>query len=137
HPAAPGHPIVAEFMNENRRPEEQNNGSGHIKHVENGHHRKLNPAYQRKLPANVDLQPQIVEKSILRLLGLTAGLFFSPRGARDALAPFPKRVTFRFPVTEKDSQTKPLRVGLISLGCAKNLVDAEIMLGSLVKSGIE
>jgi ribosomal protein S12 methylthiotransferase len=40
-------------------------------------------------------------------------------------------------VTEKDSQTKPLRVGLISLGCAKNLVDAEIMLGSLVKSGIE
>src|SRR3569832_2689782 len=32
---------------------------------------------------------------------------------------------------------KPVRVGLISLGCAKNLVDAEIMLGSLVKSGVE
>jgi ribosomal protein S12 methylthiotransferase len=32
---------------------------------------------------------------------------------------------------------KPVRVGLISLGCAKNLVDAEIMLGSLVKQGIE
>lgn len=31
----------------------------------------------------------------------------------------------------------PIRVGLISLGCAKNLVDAEIMLGSLLKSGIE
>jgi ribosomal protein S12 methylthiotransferase len=31
----------------------------------------------------------------------------------------------------------PLRVGLISLGCAKNLVDAEIMLGSLLKSGVE
>src|SRR5437667_1109047 len=31
----------------------------------------------------------------------------------------------------------PLRVGLISLGCAKNLVDAEIMLGSLLKSGME
>ncbi len=30
-----------------------------------------------------------------------------------------------------------LRVGLISLGCAKNLVDAEIMLGSLLKSGVE
>lgn len=30
-----------------------------------------------------------------------------------------------------------LRVGLISLGCAKNLVDAEIMLGSLMKDGIE
>ncbi len=32
---------------------------------------------------------------------------------------------------------RPLRVGLISLGCAKNLVDAEIMLGSLMKSGVE
>jgi len=32
---------------------------------------------------------------------------------------------------------RPVRVGLISLGCAKNLVDAEIMLGSLLKSGIE
>jgi ribosomal protein S12 methylthiotransferase len=29
----------------------------------------------------------------------------------------------------------PVSVGLISLGCAKNLVDAEIMLGSLIKSG--
>ncbi len=32
---------------------------------------------------------------------------------------------------------RPLRVGLISLGCAKNLVDAEIMLGSLLKDGVE
>src|SRR5512138_258015 len=32
---------------------------------------------------------------------------------------------------------RPLRVGVISLGCAKNLVDAEIMLGSLLKSGLE
>jgi ribosomal protein S12 methylthiotransferase len=39
------------------------------------------------------------------------------------------------PVTENDK--KPVRVGLISLGCAKNLVDAEIMLGSLMKSGVE
>ena len=31
----------------------------------------------------------------------------------------------------------PRRVGLISLGCAKNLVDAEIMLGSLLKAGVE
>ncbi len=30
-----------------------------------------------------------------------------------------------------------IKVGLISLGCAKNLVDAEIMLGSLAKSGME
>lgn len=31
----------------------------------------------------------------------------------------------------------PLRVGLISLGCAKNLVDAEIMLGTLLKGGMQ
>ena len=30
-----------------------------------------------------------------------------------------------------------MRVGLISLGCAKNLVDAEIMLGSLLQDGVE
>jgi ribosomal protein S12 methylthiotransferase len=40
-------------------------------------------------------------------------------------------------VTKKNSSGRPLRVGLISLGCAKNLVDAEIMLGSLMKSGVE
>jgi ribosomal protein S12 methylthiotransferase len=32
---------------------------------------------------------------------------------------------------------RPLRVGLISLGCAKNLVDAEIMLGTLLRDGVE
>ena len=40
-------------------------------------------------------------------------------------------------MTKKNSSSKPLRVGLISLGCAKNLVDAEIMLGSLLKGGVE
>ncbi|HEX3856042.1 MAG TPA: 30S ribosomal protein S12 methylthiotransferase RimO [Verrucomicrobiae bacterium] len=40
-------------------------------------------------------------------------------------------------MTKKNSSGCPLRVGLISLGCAKNLVDAEIMLGSLMKSGVE
>ena len=39
-------------------------------------------------------------------------------------------------MTEKHFSERPLRVGLISLGCAKNLVDAEIMLGSLLKNGI-
>src|SRR2546425_5366290 len=34
-------------------------------------------------------------------------------------------------------EENPLRVGLISLGCAKNLVDAEIMLGTLLKDGVE
>ena len=35
------------------------------------------------------------------------------------------------------ARRRPVRVGLISLGCAKNLVDAEIMLGSLLKHGVE
>ncbi|HEY1663845.1 MAG TPA: 30S ribosomal protein S12 methylthiotransferase RimO [Verrucomicrobiae bacterium] len=39
--------------------------------------------------------------------------------------------------TTKAKPRNPVRVGLISLGCAKNLVDAEIMLGSLLKSGVE
>src|SRR4029078_10596978 len=38
---------------------------------------------------------------------------------------------------KENSSERPLRVGLISLGCAKNLVDAEIMLGSLLKDGVE
>ena len=40
-------------------------------------------------------------------------------------------------MTKKPTSKTPRRVGLISLGCAKNLVDAEIMLGSLLKSGVE
>ena len=40
-------------------------------------------------------------------------------------------------MTKENSNDRPLRVGLISLGCAKNLVDAEIMLGALLKDGIE
>jgi ribosomal protein S12 methylthiotransferase len=37
---------------------------------------------------------------------------------------------------DKSSQ-RPLRVGMISLGCAKNLVDGEIMLGALLQKGIQ
>src|SRR6266705_6419021 len=37
----------------------------------------------------------------------------------------------------QQSMDRPLRVGLISLGCAKNLVDGEIMLGTLLKDGVE
>ncbi len=37
----------------------------------------------------------------------------------------------------KPAPARPVRVGMISLGCAKNLVDAEIMLGSLLKAGAE
>jgi len=38
---------------------------------------------------------------------------------------------------ELKNAKRPIRVGLISLGCAKNLVDAEIMLGSLLGAGME
>src|SRR4051812_46615901 len=38
---------------------------------------------------------------------------------------------------EQKTLNRPVRVGLISLGCAKNLVDSEIMLGSLLQSGME
>ena len=38
---------------------------------------------------------------------------------------------------KQNTTERPLRVGLISLGCAKNLVDAEIMLGTLLKGGVE
>ncbi len=41
------------------------------------------------------------------------------------------------PKAARPKAPAPRRVGLISLGCAKNLVDAEIMLGSLLKSGVE
>ena len=37
----------------------------------------------------------------------------------------------------EDSKERPLRVGLVSLGCAKNLVDAEVMVGTLLQDGVE
>ncbi|MDW8308599.1 MAG: hypothetical protein RMK20_04415, partial [Verrucomicrobiales bacterium] len=40
-------------------------------------------------------------------------------------------------MTRPDSNRRPIRVGLVSLGCAKNLVDAEIMLGALLRDGME
>ena len=35
------------------------------------------------------------------------------------------------------SKSKSVRVGMVNLGCAKNLVDAEIMLGSVKARGME
>ncbi|MEI6342065.1 MAG: 30S ribosomal protein S12 methylthiotransferase RimO [Verrucomicrobiota bacterium] len=49
-------------------------------------------------------------------------------------APRPKTEA---PATTPPPSSTPRRVGIVSLGCAKNLVDAEIMLGSLLKHGIE
>ncbi len=58
------------------------------------------------------------------------------------IASTPRLVYADHSVIKKNSSNKtttqrPVRVGLISLGCAKNLVDAEIMLGSLMKGGLE
>jgi ribosomal protein S12 methylthiotransferase len=41
------------------------------------------------------------------------------------------------PTMPSAPQPRPARVGLISLGCAKNLVDGEILLGTLLQAGIE
>lgn len=35
------------------------------------------------------------------------------------------------------SSSLPIKIGLVSLGCAKNLVDSEVMLGSLLRAGAE
>jgi len=35
------------------------------------------------------------------------------------------------------SSPRPIKIGLVSLGCAKNLVDSEVMLGALAKEGME
>ncbi len=35
------------------------------------------------------------------------------------------------------SSPVPIKIGLISLGCAKNLVDSEVMLGALLKNGMQ
>src|SRR5437764_9369497 len=32
---------------------------------------------------------------------------------------------------------RPMRVGMVNLGCAKNLVDAEVMLGSVIARGMQ
>jgi len=40
-------------------------------------------------------------------------------------------------VSVLENKNEPLKVGMISLGCAKNLVDAEVMMGSLLKQGFQ
>ncbi|RME93060.1 MAG: hypothetical protein D6766_08925, partial [Verrucomicrobia bacterium] len=41
------------------------------------------------------------------------------------------------PASQSARKRRAVRVGIVSLGCAKNLVDAEIMLGSLAEAGME
>src|SRR5204862_7812397 len=59
-----------------------------------------------------------------------------------SVAAVPDRRTARFEGQPGDDQRPPLqksapKVGMISIGCAKNLVDAEIMLGSILQHGME
>src|SRR5947207_9436648 len=61
---------------------------------------------------------------------------------RSSVAAVSDRRTARFEGQPSDGQ-RPApqkaapKVGMISLGCAKNLVDAEIMLGSVLQHGME
>ena len=57
--------------------------------------------------------------------------------AHAEVAPPPKHGLNSESLMEVKSKNPPIRVGMISLGCAKNLVDSEIMLGTLMKQGIE
>src|SRR5215471_3654853 len=41
------------------------------------------------------------------------------------------------PAANSPLPVRPVRVGMISLGCAKNLVDTEVMLGSVLQRGME
>lgn len=43
----------------------------------------------------------------------------------------------RSPAAKGDRATKPVRVGFVSLGCPKNLVDSEVMMGLLAAGGAE
>lgn len=41
------------------------------------------------------------------------------------------------PTETPDNQTNPLKVSMVSLGCPKNTVDGEVLLGDLFRSGFE
>ena len=40
-------------------------------------------------------------------------------------------------MSQETGTVEPLRVGFVSLGCPKNLVDSEVMMGLLSRSGAE
>ena len=40
-------------------------------------------------------------------------------------------------MTPSTATSRPVKIGMISLGCAKNLVDAEVMLGDAVRRGMQ
>jgi len=63
----------------------------------------------------------------------TAASSASPCGQPEKQA---KRL-YKAPPWQTGSPLRRTKVGMISLGCAKNLVDAEIMLGSVLQHGME
>src|SRR5436305_1040011 len=48
-----------------------------------------------------------------------------------------EETTIRGAPRDSACTAQAVRVGMINLGCAKNLVDAEIMLGSVIERGME
>ena len=53
------------------------------------------------------------------------------------LMPHPKSTAVLEKHTESTATAAPLKVGFVSLGCPKNLVDSEVMMGMLAQSGAE
>lgn len=49
----------------------------------------------------------------------------------------PELKTNKSPENTQNGQTRPQKVGFVSLGCPKNLVDSEVMMGLLARAGAE
>ena len=60
---------------------------------------------------------------------------YPPVTAAVSAATIPELQAERLPL--QSDASRPTKVGMISLGCAKNLVDAEIMLGSVLQRGMQ
>ena len=48
-----------------------------------------------------------------------------------------ENLTLAPPQPDSASKPSPLKVGFVSLGCPKNLVDSEVMMGMLAQAGAE
>src|SRR3989441_12259197 len=57
---------------------------------------------------------------------------------RDRMSPKPSSVAIQdAPPPNTDSSVSPPKVGFVSLGCPKNLVDSEVMMGMLAQAGAQ
>src|SRR5712664_2188182 len=57
---------------------------------------------------------------------------------RDRMSPKPSSVAIQdAPARGKTSSAPPPKVGFVSLGCPKNLVDSEVMMGMLAQAGAQ